>query len=100
MVTLFRKSNTGKGIIRGGINVKYIGTLTSTTRRGGVFYSEGKAIIYANDGEIATHTTQGIGNCGSSGKIQNHNMSYEHLVVPPLVVVVVLPRNTLLIKQN
>jgi hypothetical protein len=70
------KSYAGKGIIRGGINVTYIGTLTSTTRPGGVFYSEGKAIIYANDGEIATHASQGIGYYGSDGKIHNHGSTF------------------------
>jgi hypothetical protein len=55
------------------ISATYFGTLTTHPRSEGFTYSEGKAVIYTEDGEIITHTSQGMGGFDiQTGKIKNH----------------------------
>jgi hypothetical protein len=43
------------------ISSTYFGTLTTHPRSEGFTYSEGKAVIITEDGEMITHVSQGIG---------------------------------------
>lgn len=53
-----------------GINITSIGTFWAIMKPDGTFYGDGKGIDTANNGEMATWTTQGIGNVTSDNKIR------------------------------
>src|SRR5918998_3118770 len=71
---ILEKSYTGNATIMDNISAAYFGTLTTQPRSEGFTYSEGKAVITTEDGEmIITHTSQGIGGFDiQTGKIKNH----------------------------
>jgi hypothetical protein len=73
---VMEKSYAGEAELKGGINVVYIGTLINTTKSGGIFYNEGKAIIYAQDGEMATRISYGMGSFYPDGKIRNRGSAF------------------------
>ena len=74
---VLEKSYTGNATIMGNISAGYFGTLTTHPRSEGFTYSEGKAVIITEDGEMITHTSQGIGEFDiQTGKIQNHGSTF------------------------
>ena len=58
---ILEKSYTGNATIMDNISATYFGTLTTHSRSEGFTYSEGKAVIITEDGEMITHVSQGIG---------------------------------------
>ena len=74
---ILEKSYTGNATIMGNISATYFGTLTTHPRSEGFTYSEGKAVITTQDGEMITHTSQGIGGFDiQTGKIKNHGSTF------------------------
>jgi hypothetical protein len=75
---ILEKSYKGNATIIGNINATYFGTLTTHPRSEGFTYSEGKALITTEDGEmIITHTSQGIGGFDiQTEKIKNHGSTF------------------------
>ena len=70
---ILEKSYTGNATIMGNISATYFGTLTTHPRSEGFTYSEGKAVITTQDGEMIAHTSQGMGGFDiQTGKIKNH----------------------------
>ena len=74
---LLEKSYTGNATIMDNISATYFGTLTTHPRSEGFTYSEGKAVIITEDGEMITHISQGIGEFDiQTGKIKNHGSTF------------------------
>jgi hypothetical protein len=74
---ILEKSYTGNATIMGNISATYFGTLTTHPRSEGFTYSEGKAVITTEDGEMITHTSQGMGGFDiQTGKIKNHGSTF------------------------
>ena len=74
---ILEKSYTGNATIMDNISAAYFGTLTTHPRSEGFTYSEGKAVIITEDGEMITHTSQGIGEFDiQTGKIKNHGSTF------------------------
>jgi hypothetical protein len=74
---ILEKSYTGNATIMGNISATYFGTLTTHPRSEGFTYSEGKAVITTQDGEMIIHTSQGMGGFDiQTGKIKNHGSTF------------------------
>ena len=74
---IIEKSYAGNATIMGNISATYFGTLTTHPKSEGFTYSEGKAVIITEDGEMITHTSQGIGEFDiQTGKIKNHGSTF------------------------
>lgn len=69
---ILEKSYVGNATIMGNISASYYGTLTTHPRSEGSTYTVGKAVITTEDGEMISHTSQGIGGYDfQTGKIRN-----------------------------
>ncbi len=74
---ILEKSYIGNATILGNISATYFGTLTTHPRSEGFTYSEGKAVIITEDGEMIGHISQGIGGFDfQTGKIKNHGSTF------------------------
>ena len=74
---ILEKSYNGNATILGNISATYFGTLTTHPRSEGFTYSEGKAVIMTEDGEMIAHVSQGIGGFDfQTGMIKNHGSTF------------------------
>src|ERR671911_812646 len=74
---ILEKSYVGNATILGNISATYFGTLTTHPRSEGFTYSEGKAVIMTEDGEMLAHVSQGIGGFDfQTGMIKNHGSTF------------------------
>lgn len=55
--------------INGNINATNTGTTVNTVQPNGVFHTNGQGFIMTPDGEVATYTSQVIGNLTKEGNI-------------------------------
>ena len=62
--------------INGNINATNTGTTISTIQPNGVFHAKGKGFVMAQDGEVATYSSQVVGNVTLDGRVLSVGVNF------------------------